>query len=224
MQPIVANSAEPARTARHRHLSGWLRSCNFRTLGGATHVAEVLVEYPDFVRGEDGNPYVARACGAPNGSGMWQGWIEFVRLDAGHAVRSARETTQPNRQDTVYWATGLTPVYLEGALHRALKPLVRPRAGVTPQPYFDEPAPDAMVAPPAGEAVLNPFSVYRKGESVLRAQLNAMSPWHLVNIIRAHRLSDQDPLDLNLTSTAELVELIVASVRIHEETGASIQE
>ena len=41
----------------------------------------------------------------------------------GAAVRSGRETTQPNRQDTAYWATGLTPVYLEGALGRALNPL-----------------------------------------------------------------------------------------------------
>jgi hypothetical protein len=183
-------------------------------------VAEVLVEYQDFVRSEDGRQYVARACGAPGADGMWHGWIEFVHLDGVHVVRSGRETTQPNRQDAVYWATGLTPIYLEGALRRALKPLVRPPAGRTPEPYFDGPAPDLTVAPPPGDAVLNPFSVYRKGESVLRAQLSALSPWHLLNIIRAYGLSDQDSLDLNLTSTAELVELIVASVRIREEEPA----
>ena len=35
-------------------------------------------------------------------------------------VQSPRETTQPNLTDLNYWATGLTPVYLEGALARAL--------------------------------------------------------------------------------------------------------
>jgi hypothetical protein len=36
------------------------------------------------------------------------------------AVRPARETTQPNRRALEYWATGIEPVYLEGALVRAL--------------------------------------------------------------------------------------------------------
>ena len=32
-----------------------------------------------------------------------------------------RETTQPNLRALEYWATGLTPAYLEGALDRALE-------------------------------------------------------------------------------------------------------
>jgi hypothetical protein len=35
-------------------------------------------------------------------------------------MRTPRETEQPNREDLAYWATGLTQVYLEGALTRAL--------------------------------------------------------------------------------------------------------
>jgi hypothetical protein len=58
--------------------------------------------------------------------GLWEGWIEFIPTDGGAPLRSRRETTQPNRDDAVYWATGLTPVYLEGALERALRPAVRP--------------------------------------------------------------------------------------------------
>ena len=38
----------------------------------------------------------------------------------GETLRSFRETTQPNLTDLRYWATGLTPVYLEGALERIL--------------------------------------------------------------------------------------------------------
>jgi hypothetical protein len=73
---------------------------------------------------------------------MWQGWIEFEPVDGGAPIRSPRETTQPNRTDTQYWATGLTVVYLEGALCRALNPLtLRPHP--PRRPSFDEPAPPA---------------------------------------------------------------------------------
>src|SRR6266566_5970410 len=50
------------------------------------------------------------------------GWIEFIPIGRWTPVRTPRETTQPNRRNAVYWATGLTPVYLEGALDRALHP------------------------------------------------------------------------------------------------------
>jgi hypothetical protein len=64
--------------------------------------------------------YRARVFGAPMDESLWEGWIEFVPVDGGSAVRTPRETTQPNATDTEYWATGLTTVYLEGALARAL--------------------------------------------------------------------------------------------------------
>jgi hypothetical protein len=34
--------------------------------------------------------------------------------------RSPVETTQPNREALTYWASGIEPVYLEGALERAI--------------------------------------------------------------------------------------------------------
>lgn len=37
----------------------------------------------------------------------------------GATLRTGRETTQPDREDLLCWATGLEPVYLEGALARA---------------------------------------------------------------------------------------------------------
>ena len=176
-------------------------------------VAVVFVEFAEPVVSKDGATYIARACGGETDNGMWQGWLEFVPIESGEPVRSGRETTQPNRQDTEYWATGLTPIYLEGALDRALNPLTKVPARPTPGPIFDTPAPDIAAAVPAGESVLNPFSVYRKGESLLRSQLSALSAWHLVNIIAAYDLSEQDPADLDVTPAAVLVELIVASVR-----------
>ncbi len=181
-------------------------------------MAEVLVEFAEPVVAKDGINYTARACGSEMAGGMWQGWLEFLPVEGGQPVRSGRETTQPNRQDAEYWATGLTPVYLEGAMDRALNPLTRAPTESAAVPFFSAPAPApaTAAAPHAGVCVLNPFSVYRKGESALRSQLSALSAWHLVNIITAHKLSEQDRVDLDVTPAPVLVELIVSSVR---ETG-----
>lgn len=178
-------------------------------------MAEVFVTYPEPVVGEDGRVFTARACGSEMEDGRWQGWIEFEPQDGGQPLRSGRETTQPNRTDTAYWATGLTTVYLEGSLERARKPgaaRVQPAPHV--RPAFDGPAPPGGDAvPPATESVLNPFSVYRKGEGLLRQQLAALAHWHLVNIIRAYALSHQ-PIDwLERQPPSALIELIVAAVR-----------
>jgi hypothetical protein len=68
-------------------------------------------------------------------------------------------------------------------------------------------------------SVLDPFSVYQKGEALLRKELGALSAWHLVNIVRAYGLSDGDAITLNRLPSAELIELIVAGVRANEPTG-----
>ena len=180
-------------------------------------MAEVLVEYSDVVISAGTSRYMARACGTAVASGQWQGWLEFIDVDTGAAVRSPRETTQPNRTDTIYWATGLTPIYLEGALQRALHPTFRARPRPRATPAFDEPAPDVQPEPPVPDSILNPFSVYRKGEVLLRRQLGAFSVWHLVNIVRDYELSDLPAATLNAMRAADLVELIVAAVRARSE-------
>src|SRR5688572_27618357 len=134
-------------------------------------MAEVFIEFAQVVVDEEeGVTYQARACGEETPDGTWHGWVEFVPLDGTAPIRSDRETTQPNRTDAIYWSTGLSHVYLEGALQRALKrPILR-----SPLPAKPSTATGVKVAP-AGqhEAVLNPFSVYDKGESLLRNQLGA---------------------------------------------------
>jgi hypothetical protein len=177
-------------------------------------MAEVLAIYPDAIVGSDGRTYTVRACGSPMDDSRWQGWLEFVPVDGAPPIRSSRETTQPNRVDTAYWATGLTPIYLEGSLQRALKPgpVPVPRA-ISQTPAFDGPAPSAAAIPPPTEGVLNPFSVYRKGEAFLRRQLAAFAGWHLVNIIRAYNLSDEAADELELRTPAELIETIITGVR-----------
>jgi transitional endoplasmic reticulum ATPase len=85
-------------------------------------MGEVLVEFEELVFGREGSAYHARACGGKAGDGTrrWHGWIEFAPVPRGPVIRTPRETTQPDRANTARWASGLTPVYLEGALARAL--------------------------------------------------------------------------------------------------------
>ena len=176
-------------------------------------MGETLLQFQNTVTAPDGSEYEARACGSPMPGGMWQGWIEFVPVGAGRPVRSPRETTQPNRADTEYWATGLTPVYLEGALHRALaEPIAVVKTPPEPS-VFTGPAPRPVAVEAGAESVLDPFSVYDKGEALLRRQLAALSAWHLVNIITAYGLSAENIVTLNHLSAPDLIEIIVSAVR-----------
>ena len=158
--------------------------------------AETLLHLSSLATGPDGSRYEARACGAPMPDGCWEGWIEFVPIAGGEPVRTSRETTQPNRTDTEYWASGLTPVYLDGALNRALR----------------EPRRVAFDSPPR-ESIIDPFSVYANGEFHLRKQLNAMAAWHLVNIARDYELTAADVGALNRMSSHELIELVKTTTR-----------
>jgi hypothetical protein len=147
--------------------------------------------------------------------GLWEGWIEFTPLHGGPPIRSPRETTQPNLADAAYWATGLTSIYLEGALERALNPPVRRVSGQA-HALFNSPARERTVSetrPPVGAtAVLDPFSVYEKGDGLLRSQLGALSAWHLVNIITTYALSDEPVETLQRLSASTLADLIVEKV------------
>jgi hypothetical protein len=178
-------------------------------------MAEVLREFSQSVPGEDGLVYGAQAVGATMPDGRWEGWIEFIPLGGGTPVRTPRETTQPTADDLAYWASGLTPVYLEGALHRAVRPFVQ-HAPQPPQPMFNEPAQAAVRTEayplPGTDAVLDPFEVGESGELMLRRKLGALAPEHLVRIIMAYHLSDEPLPTLNALSSQELIDLIAAAV------------
>ena len=61
-----------------------------------------------------------RVYAAPHAAGTWAGFIEFVGAGTPD-VRTERETTQSTAAAVTYWATGLEPLYFEGALARALR-------------------------------------------------------------------------------------------------------
>ena len=66
----------------------------------------------------DGKKYKARVIGFERSDGKWEGRIEFRDGDGGTLV-TGHETTQPNLTTLQYWATGIEPIYLDGALQRA---------------------------------------------------------------------------------------------------------
>jgi hypothetical protein len=179
-------------------------------------MAEVLARFAEPLTTTDGVQYRAQACAAPNANGLWEGWIEFFPADGSKPLRSQRETTQPNRTDAEYWATGLSEVYLEGALNRTLRPRF-PKTVAPAKAAFEKPnasfGPSPETPTIGRDAILDPFAVYEHGESMLRQKLGALAAWHLVNIVVAHRLSEEPIAVLNRMSGPALVEMIVAHVR-----------
>jgi hypothetical protein len=82
-------------------------------------MSELIYEHPAKVT-DHGTTYTARVRGAERPDGTWQGWLEFQPNDGNKPVlRTDPETSQPNRVTIRYWALGLEPLYLEGALARA---------------------------------------------------------------------------------------------------------
>jgi hypothetical protein len=83
-------------------------------------MGELIQEYSTRVFGDDGTTYVVRAYAEQRLGGTWEGWLEFHPTDLRKPVlRTAQETTQPSLQAAAYWASGLEPIYFEGAFARA---------------------------------------------------------------------------------------------------------
>jgi hypothetical protein len=179
-------------------------------------MAEVLVEYDTIIADEDGGRWAAHACGRLGENKMWEGWIEFLPLDPQRRpVRSRRETTQPSRADLLYWATGLTPIYLKGALIRAFEPpLVRPQPRLV-QPHFAGPAPSVVPAPPQPSVphpILDPFDVYAQGgEDILIRQLDALDTPRLRDIVVAYEV--MGPSEAETATRLDLAAAIVDAAR-----------
>jgi len=77
------------------------------------HVSQTLVKTSDDL------VYRAEIWGDQRHDGRWEGWLRFIPPDGRGILSTGRETTQPNRKALIYWATGLEPIYLEGAFERA---------------------------------------------------------------------------------------------------------
>lgn len=82
--------------------------------------AELIHTHTVLFRDGTGTAYTVQTWGEERPDGTWSGRLEFHPADRGLPVRTTgQETTQPNRQALVYWASGLEPVYFDGAFDRA---------------------------------------------------------------------------------------------------------
>jgi hypothetical protein len=82
-------------------------------------MAELVHEHSTRIKTPTGATYVARTYADQQRDGTWRGWLEFIPTQGGAVLATERETTQPTLDMVGYWASGLEPVYLEGAFERA---------------------------------------------------------------------------------------------------------
>ena len=177
-------------------------------------MAEVLVSFDQPVRDQLGE-YHARAVGRLADDGMWEGWIEFAPIDGDSEVLlTGVESRQPEYAHIQYWATGLTPVFLEGALHRARQP-VTVRVRPIEVPISEAPKPRDPIVPrvmhPGPEPVLDPFEIGVRSLDVLHQELGALNRPRLLNIISAFILNPGNQ-DLSWMSDRQLMQFIVTAV------------
>jgi hypothetical protein len=176
-------------------------------------MAEVLRSFDAPVTDALGT-YQARAVGRHAADGMWEGWIEFVPADGnGDVLVTSVESRQPEHTHLLYWAGGLTSVYVEGALKRARNPTPTIHVRAPEQPASTAPARTiAVVAEPRGPAaVLDPFAVGTKSLDILGQELGALDRPRLLNIIDAYTLNRRNE-NLSTLTDAQLVRFIVVAV------------
>ena len=82
-------------------------------------MAEVIHVYQTPVS-HGGREWAVEAWGDRREDARWEGWLVFVPADGSPPLATPRETTQGTRAALEYWASGLEPIYLEGAFGRAV--------------------------------------------------------------------------------------------------------
>lgn len=194
-------------------------------------MADILVKFDEPIVAPRGDKYFAQAVGSEVDGRLWEGWLEFLPVNESRgALESGRETTQPNRAGVEYWSQGLTRVYLQGALARALSLAESPRVpSVTdsmPVRFntFGHRVAGATSArsPTSPRPVLNPLQVYAQGETILRGELNALSRDHIESIAIAYDLVPYDSsTGLSALSTKDLIARIVDGARARQRPFAS---
>jgi len=177
-------------------------------------MAEVLRSFDDPISDDLGTYHVRVVGRCCDDGGMWEGWLEFESLDGtGETLVGGVESTQPGREHLVYWAGGLTPVFLEGALHRARSPLVV-RTRVVEEPKSSAPAPRVVRSVQGSfkpDAVLDPFDIGERNLDILDQELRALNRPRLQNIITAYDLNPGGE-DVSWMTDAQLVRFIVVAV------------
>jgi hypothetical protein len=84
-------------------------------------VNDLVHMYSEVVRDPEGRGYAASVHALERIDGIWETWLEFHGLGRDVTLRTQRESEQSNRRGVLYWASGLQPSYLDGALLRATR-------------------------------------------------------------------------------------------------------
>jgi hypothetical protein len=120
--------------------------------------------------------------------GIWQGWIDKSPLKTVKSLNTQRDNSA-NRTDIAYWLRA-PPVYL-GARCLSAPPAHRDSRDAAGS-GVDGPAPTRFLYPFPSAQRPRAFSIHslstRRANGCC-AQLAALSPWHLVNIIQAYKLT-----------------------------------
>jgi hypothetical protein len=173
-------------------------------------MAEMLRSFDEPIRHPSGT-YRPRVVGRYAEDKMWEGWLEFVPEDGGQVIVSAVESRQAERAHLEYWAQGLTPVYAEGSLDRALHPITV-RTRVAEAPASDSPARRLVKVPYAGpRPILDPYEVGERSLDILAQELGALGRARLLHIIAAYQMASP-AADTTRMTDAELITLIVDTV------------
>lgn len=80
---------------------------------------QLIHRFPHYIREED-SFYAVRVYGELRDDGRYAGRLLFFPVAGGRVLSTGVETTQSNPAALVYWASGLSGTYLEGALARAI--------------------------------------------------------------------------------------------------------
>lgn len=82
---------------------------------------ELVQQFESPVVYRDGQTYTAFVRGRMRSDRRWEAWLEFRRDRDGRIFHTPIETTQPDRERVLYWATALGTAYFEGAIDRAMR-------------------------------------------------------------------------------------------------------
>jgi hypothetical protein len=99
----------------------------------------VLHAFADAIEDHRG-AFDGRVVGRESSDGTWEAWLEFAPADGAERLVTDVESRQQTRLQLLRWASGLTPVYAEGALQRAHPAALACEAALGPPP--DRPSTD----------------------------------------------------------------------------------
>lgn len=147
---------------------------------------QLLQEFDRPVSDQAGMMYRVFLYGRSRPADTWQGWLVFERTSDGKRFSTDVETTQPNAEAVLYWATGLSEAYFDGAIERALHPRDRDAAAIaTPAPIVSGDAATRRRRLGALErAVLNCFRRHGAARLLTQTVLDELRYAH-ADIVRA---------------------------------------